>query len=322
MTGNLTQLARRRQEYTGETFCQARDGMLASARDGAIPEPTLEQARFEAEILSNAGYGIGPQDPLSGKSRPFGILAAFPDKGMLQLSMGTDLGRFLISVVPILEGDFYARGIAGLRVHFTADGAVLTRFGSTATVVLRDIDAQTWREALGGQYDCSAEEITEQTGDSLLCEAGELHPAELDELAAIEECRGISSDACDLLMSGLLRRLHIFAGNPVMKFVDLWRNDCGDKSRINIEWAGHLTHKRVITGLLDETFGLPLEMAEPACYCDCCSTRVYSYTLRDIATGRVSVYLRRSALYDDELHPERPGRQGTVHRTTATAIRS
>ncbi|MBF6320538.1 hypothetical protein IU453_27725 [Nocardia cyriacigeorgica] len=300
MAGALRKLAQIRiDEYTGEKYCQALTdirSLVSRCGQVAIPNASLEQARLEAALLWAVGYGIAPQAP-NGASHPFGIVAASPSGKGLQLVVGP-LGSFLLRIVPRLETGSVC-GIPGLRVRFTNVGALLTQFGSKAVVLLRDVDAVSWRDALDGQVVSDPESLRE----SMLCNNEQLHPVEAEELAEIRRARTESSDTTDRIMSGLLRRPHIFSGTPLMKFVDFWRVDSGERSTLQIEWAGHLTHGQVIEKLIDKRFGLPLEMVDGECCCDHCSEGVYGYRLRDKIFGSVDLRLRRSTLYDDELEP-------------------
>ncbi|MFF2085450.1 hypothetical protein ACFVVM_16875 [Nocardia sp. NPDC058176] len=315
MTGILRHLTQTRIDgYTGEKYCQALADIrsLASrSAEVAIPTASLDQARLEAAILWAVGYGSTSQDVVKEVSQPFGIAAASPRRKGLQLSVGAALGSFLIRVIPRIDSNSIVVGIPGLRVKFTSAGARLTQFGSRAAVMLRGVDALTWREALESRIVDDPESFHR----SVLCHDDRLHRVEVEELAEIQNSRTESSDFSDRMMSGLLRRPQVFRGTPVMKFVDLWRDIHEHDSLIQVEWAGHLTHGQVIEKLLDKRFGLPFEMVDHDCYCDDCSAGVYRYTLRDTVFGSVSLCLRRSTLYDDELQP-------LGHSSDPTGIRS
>lgn len=101
------------------------------------------------------------------------------------------------------------------------------------------------------------------------------------------------------ILSGLLRRAHIFSAAGRMNFVDLWWNWSGSELLINLEWAGDLTHGQVIDRVLHPVFGLPFTLADRGdCLCDPCMLAGYSVDLVDTVMGCVTLALRRSRMYD------------------------
>lgn len=299
MAGNLKQLARRRQEYTNEKYCQARDGLSATGHRIPIPPATHEQALFEAEILRSVGYGVRPQDPRSGAYQPFGIGAVVLGREGMEIVLGANPGAFLSRIVPIIDGPG-VNGIPGLRVRFTSRGAELRDLKTRSKLLLSGMDVELWHRALEAEFE-------DFWSAKYLGNEPDLHPAERDEISGIRALRSPISELADLLMSGLLRRAHAFRGNGTMKFVDLWCDPMDDEVFIHVEWSGDLSHFEIISRITGKPFGLPFKVSDNICYCDNCTTGTYNITLRDAIDGRIFLRLRRSNLYDDDLPPRPSG---------------
>ncbi|MDQ3576895.1 MAG: hypothetical protein M3443_04690 [Actinomycetota bacterium] len=310
MAGNLKQLIRVRQTYTNEGHSQAWAAIRSlSPHSPLIPVASPAQAEFEAAILGRIGYGLCPQDLGSGVRQPFGIVSVIPRVRELIVSLGDcedALAEFVAKIAPCVHEDLDFSGVEGIRARFTRSGVILHRLHVPGRIVLRGVSEADWNSALETGF-ADADIL----GKSYMGSRTSLHDTERWYIDKSSHRRDLSPNirVAHHILSGLLRRLHLFRARSQMRFTDLWFNLLRDGAVINIEWAGDLPHLDVISRITDRRFGLPLEVHEhDGCCCEPCMVGEYSITMRDSITKSVILHLRRSHLYDDVLPDRRTGR--------------
>lgn len=209
-------------------------------------------------------------------------------------------------------------GVPGLRVSFNSRGAVLRRLQLPGKILLLGITEESWRRALRSEYDESL------LANEYLAERKVLHG---EEEYTIENysfsCNSVrDTRIAKSILSGLVRRPHVFRARSRMYFTDVWCNNFYDGSVINVEWAGDLPHGDAISMLTDPKFGLPLRFKRPEyCHCEPCAEQTYSIDLCDIETGSTELHLRRSSLYDEKLPKKISGRcRGQAENSTDASL--
>lgn len=301
--------ARNRQTYTNETYCQARNEIRVLPSDiPFIPSAAPAQAEFEMEFLDRIGYGVRPQSLDSSVRHPFGIISVIPREQELELSVNDDkesFPGFVSRIAPTFYSDRTGvSGIAGLRVSFTDEGAILRRLHGHGKIILRRIKQQFWEWALDESFG------NDTTQDQYLGSRSTLHEFEKYEIETYPPVCDTERDTQvgNLILSGILRRPHLFRARTQMRFTDLWFNHFTDNISINIEWAGDLPHCEIIKRITDRKFGLPLFVDEEhKCYCEPCTANTYRIQMRDSVTGNIELNLRRSSLYEKEMPSRRTG---------------
>ncbi|MFF5435506.1 hypothetical protein ACFY5K_36655 [Streptomyces griseofuscus] len=262
----LGRLAARRQQYTNETYQQARD-ML---RPGRLPIPGAdcdEQRIFEAELFyqvleSNRDF----------TAYPFGIRRVRPQPDTIELVVESDerARRLLSWLLPSYEPGGEVHGIPGLRLRQrTARGVELHIVGQRTSAWLtgphRDVWKRTeteslehladigWKALWRGSEHWSTEEVTFE------------HEWNTGEWS--RHFRGGSWSA-----SGLLRRLGIFhtltAADAVTGYKGLGIN--GYEGGDPVRWCLDIIHRSgirrhmqdLVEAVTDAEFGLPVSRAD------------------------------------------------------------
>lgn len=314
MANNRKRLIHQRRQFTNERHCRALAELRASrGNSDLIPAANPTQADFEAELLERIGYGTSPQETPSGDQHPFGVLEVIPREGELELVLSNSrdaFTKFVSDVSPMLDRDqLGVSGFVGLRAAFRNGKTVLNRLNAPGKVIIRGVSEDDWMSALYESF-----EVRDYVDSAYLGSRATLHDAEKQDLADLPFPNQRTGDRVAIeILSGILRRKHIFRAQSQVKFIDLWFNFYSHGADINIEWAGDLSHASLISRLLDGNCGLPLKVANPdRCYCEPCTASTYQVTLRDRKIGKIKLNLRRSDLYDDELPLRRVGQCESV----------
>lgn len=222
MANQFKHAARNRQTFTNETYCQARNEIRVLSPDTPfIPPAAPAQAEFEMEFLDRIGYGVRPQSLDSGVRHPFGIISVIPREQELELSVKDDKESFP-SFVSRIAPTFYSdrtgvSGIAGLRVSFTDEAAILRRLHGRGKIILRGIRQHFWEWALDESFGNGT------TQDQYLGSRRTLHEFEKYEIENYPPVCDTERDTQvgNLILSGILRRLHLFRARTQMRFTDL-----------------------------------------------------------------------------------------------------
>lgn len=299
MPDRWKQAARERQERTGLTYSQALDAEIA------FPEAAPGQAAFEAQLMRRIGYGLRSEENGSTSQRAFGIRGVSATRKELSITLDSRLAliAFACAVAPVLypERDG-VDGVPGLRVACSDRGLKLHRGTLPGSVVLVDVDAAQWAEALEQGYDPDHLHRSTYLGDR----AG-LHFLEARELSTSPFVNPRPHESIRFsLISGILRRPHVFHCDSWMRFTDLWFG-LGRDADINIEWAGDLSYHDVVSRLTDPRLGLPLRWRDAlSCRCEPCVNRKYAVDLRHVRDSSVRIWLTHSDMYDDEFPRSMP----------------
>lgn len=309
MANRFKHIARRRRDFTNESYCQALGELrLLSSETPIIPTASPGQAGLEVEVLEKIGYGIKPQGLHRGTRHPFGIRSVTPRRDELEISLPDEkcFANFVSRVSPVLHDDHIATsGVPGLRVSFSRSGAALHRIHSPGKVILKGIDKSSWKTALDHAF-----EDPTVLREQYLGSAQELHEVEEFEITNYTYACDSKhhTDAANLILSGFLRRVHMFRARSQMRFTDLWFNFYNDGAVINLEWSGDLPHIDLIRRITDRRLGLPLKLDEyDRCLCEPCTANTYGIGMRDTLSGTTSVQLRWSSLHADELPKRKTG---------------
>lgn len=287
-----------RRRYTAESWQQALAGLDRSQGSIELPSASAEQAWFEAKVLLAIGYGMEPRNLVTGRAQPFGLHAVLPHSSGLVLDVArswTDRMDVVARLSPVLSDGGIA-GVSGLRTMFYPDRTVIHPVDGGARIVLRKLTRDDWTRALRENYGTGGDDM-----HFLHEELGDPHPEELRFGRARRSPAPTPTDELrDSMLSGLLRRAHIFSCRGQMDFVDTWWHPSRSTAAIQVEWAGDLTHALVVDRLLHPVFGLPFTLVDREdCLCDPCLRMGYSVEMMDTISGCVGLSLRRNKTVDE-----------------------
>lgn len=303
MVSTHKQLVRLRRVYTSESWQQVLAGMASSGGRVQLPPASAQQAQFEVDLMSAIRYGVEPRNPETGHPQPFGLHAVHPRRDGLVLDLArsrADRADIIGRVTPVYVGKGAdVGGVSGLRTRFLKDRTVLFDVHTGARVVVRNVTRDVWELGLRDYYGSDVAELRllHERFDGPLPEEADFY----EEFQVRHRTTSPGDALANSILSGLLRRAHIFRASQWMEFVDLWWNWSGEELTINVEWAGDLTHSEVIDRLVHPVFGLPFTLNHRGnCLCEPCMLRDYSVDMRDTVIGSICLALRRSRMYDPD----------------------
>ncbi|MGK5550632.1 hypothetical protein ACSNOI_03375 [Actinomadura kijaniata] len=264
-------------QYTGEPSSAA--GRRFAAGSSPIPAAIPELAALESQILIAFGrpfyeswfgtpaptdafaLGAGQGRRRGGQQmhRPWGLLSVIPGARELQIELRADfLPEFINRVLPMGSAHDEISGVPGLRAKVFDTCVVLARPGRPGQVRLATTRSQ-WEHA-------AKVALRGVPVPNVLWQRYPEHCSAVEQ--GFQDQHGWVYDFGDdrhALISGLLRRPHVFDGKAKAEFWKLWTV----ADSVRIQWHGGEPHRIVIGRLLDAELDFGDALSSISSHCRC-----------------------------------------------------
>jgi hypothetical protein len=309
---DLSDLARRRQKYTGEKLHRAVSHLRALCWQEPLPTASPSQAQLELEVLIELGRhacveGLGWRPG----GDPLGIAWLTPLPDALELATKPEALPDIVALLPTVAPDDEPSGIPGLRARRYGAGVELYRLGLPGRIRLPGLSEPRWRHAVGvAYYDVLHVEASARAWRT---HPHRMHPDE-QAMARLSTSGHASTPLNEADAAGaasaLLRRHLLFRSANPLTSLHVWQN----ADRIELQWYDGPHHTDIIDELLHPVMGLP-GTVDGSCRCtiddDCGPMR-----LRWNHAAGTQLNLRRGTRGQTE-HDEAAGVSDHVRRHAA-----